>query len=592
METLTNELQGFSGSADELREVINNLVTEHNHLLKGGRPPRWTPDSDATQLDIPALFSYAIGFRKSVGRLLAEAGWPVVKLKPYNWDGPVQFEGQLYPDLSYIVQKSALLDGEDDQADGWQDLMRLDASTDAQDMEGDLITLPALKKIKQASIGQTLFLNHSYKVPKDVAGIVEKSRLLKKQIFHPLLQKTGTFNVVELGVRPIPKEQNKAGWRACEMVMKGTAKLGASVTALATDMDTSRKHVRVINDVLQMETSLVGLPANMTAWGQPNKVRKSMVAVPALPIEEAPLAATPLQSITNSAPSALLTKNAADARPEEPPIMNDPVNTTELPAQSAQPVVEQQPTVTTETAIVQKATPLADLVTLRKGYFAETYAERTANIYFLTSLLCDALQNLDWKVRYPSVSDKLSVEDAIAAMLEACDEFKAKVAEKLSAKWTNTTDKISKSAEALLGDENARLEASDFLTPSAVVPMAQIVLSKAGKRNSTSDASLIQDMHDITVKLDAKCAMPKSAEAALSNGASLPDVANVETLQKAHADEKVRLTKALDAALALAEQATSELEEARRETARWKANSEVSLAALEEFGLQPLEAGA
>ena len=238
--------------------------------------PRWSNDLDVSQLDLPELFAQAMLLGKSLGKALEKAGWPIVKLLPRDWSKPIEHLGKQY---SYLVKSAVALDDEEgSEPEQGSDLLWLTASTDAVDIEGDVIALPALKKIKAASVGQTLFLGHRYRVPKDVAGLVEKSRLVRKEIFHPLLNKSLTFNCVMLGVRPIPKAHNKGGWRACQMALKGTARVGASVTVLSTSQDESKKPIIIHNDCISLETSLVGLPANMTAWAHATK-KKAMVSV-------------------------------------------------------------------------------------------------------------------------------------------------------------------------------------------------------------------------------------------------------------------------------------------------------------------------
>ncbi len=559
-------------------------------LQKSGVLPPWAPDLDPHQLDLTALLACATALKKEAKTLLAVMGWPVIQLGFYDWEQPAQHEGKPF---QYVIQKSAVLD--DSTTDDWDDpkLMKLTATTDAVDMENDLIDLSALKKIKQASIGQTLFLNHKYKVPQNVGGLVEKSRLVRKQIYHPLLDKTGTFNCVELAVRPVPKEHNERGWQACQMVMHGSARVGASITALATKVDQSRPPINRVLDVISIETSLVGLPGNVTAWGMPNQVKKSMIVVPAMPAE------TPQES-TSASPAALegaptvitpetvaaaplITKTAADARP----IPQGAIPMSDSVATATPAVAPTNPTVTT-TVAEPVAAPLQELMMLQKGYFAEAYANRTANIYFLTSLLADAIDRIEWRAMSQWTEKPLTTDEALIELATALQEFSEKVTEKLTPKWKKEDTTLTKSAESALADPNLRLEANEFLSP---LPVVQGVLEKAGKRNSNSDAGLIQSIHDTCTKLEAKCTVQKTAETVLSQLTQPAASTEVETLQKQWSDEKQGLTQSLSKALSLTEDALGEVDTLRQQITRLEAENKLAVELLEEYELQPLAVG-
>jgi hypothetical protein len=233
------------------------------------------------------------------------------------------------------------------------------------------------------------------------------------------------------------------------------------------------------------------------------------------------------------------------------------------------------------------AQPLNDLLTLQKGYFADVYENRTSSIYFLTSLLADALERIDWRTTSSWTEHPLTTEEALAELSVACDEFAAKVKEKLTPKWTKDDGTISKSATAALADPALRLEQHPFLSP---LPLATAILKKAGKRNSASDAVLIQSVHDTSVELDAKCVMQKSVTLAPNAAASPVEANALETLQKSFAAEKLGFQQALTKALANASQMADQIEQLQREAVSWKAASQTSRAALEAYAQQPLEA--
>src|SRR5690349_2034805 len=58
----------------------------------------------------------------------------------------------------------------------------LTASSEADDLVGDFFAEKALKRMESAAPGTTMFLNHSYEVPEDVFGAVEKATLERKTV--------------------------------------------------------------------------------------------------------------------------------------------------------------------------------------------------------------------------------------------------------------------------------------------------------------------------------------------------------------------------------------------------------------------------
>jgi hypothetical protein len=307
-----------------------------------------------------------------------------------------------------------------------------------------------------------------------------------------------------------------------------------------------------------------------------------MIAVPELPLPENAAS----QAVNGASAAPQINNRAADLRPE----------TQELPnmADANTPTAEVMTQTLTEPSTKSSASEL-----LIRGYFTDAYENRTSSVWFLTDLLAGALDSILWRTNSHYANNRLTGEEAVTEMGVALDEFRTKVLEKLTPKLNGEDDPVSKNADAAmasLADPVARIELNDYLSP---VPLAKALLLKAGKRNSASDATLIQQMHDTCVELEAKCAMQKSTEAALSNGASVNQGSEVETLQKAHAAEKdnlqaenTKLQKALQTALVVADQAMTELETERRETKRWEARSLAAMAVLEEFELQPLLPGA
>jgi HK97 family phage prohead protease len=134
------------------------------------------------------------------------------------------------------------------------------ASSSIKDRHGDTITRTALSEMERtANENMTIFLNHEYKVPEDVAGSVERA-VLRSHPTDPDIQDL-VFDIVV-------NEANQRAVDAWSAIDNGT-KLGLSIGARIPDggatrtKDTGRY---VIDHIDLLETSIVGVPANPRSW--------------------------------------------------------------------------------------------------------------------------------------------------------------------------------------------------------------------------------------------------------------------------------------------------------------------------------------
>ena len=134
------------------------------------------------------------------------------------------------------------------------------ASSTVKDRHGDTMQPSALMDMEQsANNNLTIFLNHSYNVPEDVAGHVERA-LLRSHPQDP--------DIHDLAMDIVVNETNDRAVKAWEAINGGT-QLGLSIGAMIPDggADRDRKSgAYSINHVELLETSLVGVPANPRSW--------------------------------------------------------------------------------------------------------------------------------------------------------------------------------------------------------------------------------------------------------------------------------------------------------------------------------------
>jgi hypothetical protein len=131
------------------------------------------------------------------------------------------------------------------------------ASSDERDLGNDVMSRHALEQMRDAfGGGMTLFLNHSYRVPDDVAGKIVAARIVKR----------GQFN--DLDIEAEVAVDNPRAMQAFDQILSGI-RLGVSIGILVQDaefVDTAEGRVMRIESCLPLEASLCGLPSNRRSW--------------------------------------------------------------------------------------------------------------------------------------------------------------------------------------------------------------------------------------------------------------------------------------------------------------------------------------
>ena len=134
------------------------------------------------------------------------------------------------------------------------------ASSTVKDRHGDTMNPSALVDMERsANNNLTIFLNHEYKVPEDVAGHVERAFVRS----HPQ-----DPDIHDLSLDIVINDKNERAVKAWEAIDGGT-QLGLSIGAMIPDGGAERDRKTgsySINHVDLLETSLVGVPANPRSW--------------------------------------------------------------------------------------------------------------------------------------------------------------------------------------------------------------------------------------------------------------------------------------------------------------------------------------
>jgi phage head maturation protease len=134
------------------------------------------------------------------------------------------------------------------------------ASSTVKDRHGDTMNPSALSDMERsANNNMTIFLNHEYRVPEDVAGSVERAIIRS----HPQ-----DSSIHDLALDIIVNQSNERAVKAWEAINGGT-QLGLSIGAMIPENGAVRDRKTgsyEINHVDLLETSLVGVPANPRSW--------------------------------------------------------------------------------------------------------------------------------------------------------------------------------------------------------------------------------------------------------------------------------------------------------------------------------------
>lgn len=156
---------------------------------------------------------------------------------------------------------------------GGRRVFRATASSTIKDLHGDLMTEDCIRDMAlQARTGPTgngltIFLNHRYIVPDDVAGKVAGSQVLNRENDEAGLPIWDMDYEISLASGSARLDQT---WN---LIHNDGITLGISIGAYILEYDFVDKEEGfwgglIINRVLLVETSIVGIPANQRSWIQ------------------------------------------------------------------------------------------------------------------------------------------------------------------------------------------------------------------------------------------------------------------------------------------------------------------------------------
>lgn len=133
--------------------------------------------------------------------------------------------------------------------------MRSTSSSTIKDLQGDAMHITALQDMERAPDNQNVFLNHEQRIPEDLMGGLTSSKIVMEKGIADLID---TFEVDQVNPRAMAAyEQGKR------------RRLGVSIGGIVLDYhieDEKGMPVCIIDHILLLERSIVGIPAVQRAW--------------------------------------------------------------------------------------------------------------------------------------------------------------------------------------------------------------------------------------------------------------------------------------------------------------------------------------
>ncbi len=381
---------------------------------------------------------------------------------------------------------------------------RLTASSNAEDLVGDIMSVNALKQMEAQAVGTVMFMNHSTNVPEDVFGAIVEAELKEEPVELPL----GSAKVFVLHYLVEVEESNERAVKCWQMIESGK-KLGASVTVLVKDSkpNPKRKNGIIIEDVYYLETSLVGIPCNQLSWVYSASKALELAGKRAAKNAIAEAENAPLDNNNGETAMSIETNKTAVAAGEIPGEAGQYFART-IAAIAVYKTIGEQ--------IAAKAENIQIPEVVAKGMFNDILAQEP-KLWELFDILCEVKWNLMSQKRNLEYLGQTDFSAILAAWDEALDEFKA--AAVVSFKYWGDFDAdsmlvfysldLQKSFESLAevyeksSDENVRSQVRE--TGEKLLELAkQIGIVKTAETDSEPAAIQIPDATDEQIEKSQK----------------------------------------------------------------------------------------
>ncbi|HEX8564129.1 MAG TPA: hypothetical protein VF648_00575 [Pyrinomonadaceae bacterium] len=429
----------------------------------------------------------------------------------------------------------------------------LTASSNADDLVGDVMSDKALQRMKDAAPGTTMFLNHgSHSVPEDVFGTVEAADFVKRSA---QLVSGKTADVVCLDYTVIVEETNPRAVKTWEIIDRGKTKLGASVIVAVTEKSKNQRTGGMqIDDLFYLTCDIVGMPCNRQSWAQ--YAKKALELFPA-------------DQPANNLPD----NRTAQINTNEENLMSKEVAATGNPL----------------TAFTQKLASVAGIDTENKTVSIEDVSEVAIKGLFAEALekiklspwqLWDTITTVVWHLaRLKEANQNAGIEDKFdyrAALDTAVTEFSAA----LRASFANRLGLDEETADAgtkTAGVDTTEAEDAEIAEYSVQIKTAlEKAFEKWTKADEPEAKSLIAASGARIVEIAKEMGIPVAAVALTEASPQISDDVITKSAKYVEIETKLKA-------------AETDRNAAVTDSEKWKALALASKSALEQFAQKPLQ---
>jgi hypothetical protein len=184
--------------------------------------------------------------------------------------------GSPRPDFKVFALGVELLKANEDGDEDGVRRVRCIASSSVKDLHGDTMTAACVRDMEKQAEGLNIFLYHSYRMPEDVFGMVEKAR--SKKVSSSEAKAKGWIDtwdpdedvvLLQLDIALSEGDRIDQVYRHMEKGVRLGVSIGANIEEWEEDPEfegASWWPPLIINKVDLLEASIVGIPANPLSW--------------------------------------------------------------------------------------------------------------------------------------------------------------------------------------------------------------------------------------------------------------------------------------------------------------------------------------
>lgn len=465
-------------------------------------------------------------------------------------------------------ERSKAYEETDNETGETKKYVELFASSDGEDLVGDVMEMSALEDMESSAVGTIMLRDHNPSVEKIFGTIIEAK----------LVSENGK-NLLQ--IKALVDDEDPQNIRIWKTIKNGT-KLGASVTVVVTDKSANprRKGSLIIKHVILLEISIVTIPCNQDSWTLAATASKALRrAEHALANKQKSIIPETGETMTQENQTKPEGETKEEAAAGQPAVTQTTEETT-----AEETVVPAEKGLFTRTLAAVAATFAAKKIfdeggakpevrtISAKGMFAAELAKRKPSLWDLFDILCTVkwqLMDRKWAIEWTDLEDDF---DYVGEFNIACHEFAEAAVESFTYYGGFSTD-----VDAALDTDG------DGVTDKTLANAVEI------EKSFQNLSELITQATDETLRKNLREIGASMLEVAKGAGIRFPESAVTgENAPAAVTDEEIRKSSIFIETEARAVKAESDLAEANQTVEAAKAGLEAANVVLKTQLRQPL----